>query len=163
MATYRKLLKNRNGDIIIPVIDWSTYGRFSRYMNASQNLTALSANDIKMGAKDCDEVKCSYSSSTGEITINQAGMWQLNCGGRYSTAGSTYGLVGIAVNGNLVVGFSGTAYANSSNSRSGHGCCSALVHLAVGDKITLRITPSAAITNDARTHGELNGFCMFPD
>lgn len=163
MATYRKLLKNRNGDIIIPVTDYDERGRFSRYMNSNQSIGSLVATTIKMGAKDFDEKKCSYSSSTGLVTIEQAGIWQLNGYGRYSTDVATYGLVGIIVNDTLVSGFGGTASANASTFRSGHGGVSTLIHLNAGDKVGLRITPSGAITNNARTHGQLNGFCVFPD
>ena len=163
MATYRKLLKNRAGDTIIPVTDYDERGRFSRYMNSNQSIESLTATTIKMGAKDFDEKKCSYSSSTGLFTIQQAGIWQLNGYGRYSTDVDTYGLVGIIVNDTIVSGFSGTASANASTFRSGHGGVSTLIHLNVGDTIGLRITPSGAITNNSRTHGQLSGFCVFPD
>ena len=155
--------KISNGAVTPAKLTYSTYGRFARDNDGgSQSYTANTQAIATLPNSITAESVCTYSSGT--FTITQPGWWLITGGGRCFGGGSAgYGSVRISINGETATVANGTGYATSSVNTTFNGSLAWTGHLAAGDQVTLRIQPSAAMTNSTAAQQHLEGVCLMPD
>lgn len=143
-------------------IDFATFGRFSRYIDGTQTIPANTATTLQLDSMEISDVGCSYASQT--VTIQSAGVWQIDFGARVSEAdNAAFGIVVVQVNGTAKLAASATAYANSTNNRSCHVCGGGLLSLEAGDQLTLVATLNVAMTNSSMSHQHMSGHLVALD
>lgn len=180
MATYRRPLKDINGDYIIPAmtgdqtewvqtgdladsavtadkIDFSTMDAgFNRYVTTSQTAAAGTQTTIKLGGSVGTDSGVTYNSSTGVFTIQKAGWWTFAGGIGGAVSAATTVLVSILIHSG------GTSYQfvnRTAHTNTGWGVylgVSAVFKMSVGDTVEIYVEPIenqvTAINNYTRGH-----------
>lgn len=151
-----------DGAVTAQKIAYSTYGRFARdNEGGSQAYTANTQAIALLPHSITPESGCTYSNGT--ITITQPGWWLITGGGRCFGGGTAgYGSIRVSVNGENATVANGTGYANSSYMTTFNSSLAWTGYLAAGDQVTLRIQPSASMTNNTAAQQHLEGVCLMP-
>lgn len=179
MATYRKPLKDIDGNTIIPAmtgdqtewvqtgdladsavtadkIDFSTMDAgFNRYVTTDQTATAGTQNVIKLGGSIGTDSGVTYNSNTGVFTIQKAGWWVFSGGVGGAVSAATTVTATITINDGADHSFSQRTYHVNTN-WGVYLEASAIYKMSVGDTVRLICEPIenqvTAINNYARGH-----------
>lgn len=114
---------------------------------------------MQVNNKDFDDIGCTYSSSTYEITITQGGVWIFTANaGVVGSGANEYGSVSIQKNGTLVT----SERYRGNGSLPAIGNTTAIIEVKAGDKIRATIAGSASVTNNSRVYQNFSGACLHP-